>query len=92
MTKRLFSLGDIVSTPAAIEALEEANAHGIQYLQRHVTGDWGDLEPEDVKENELSVKQGFRILSVYVLPTGVRIWIITEADRSSTTILLPSDY
>ena len=60
-------------------------------LTRHVTGDWGDLGEEDKKENELSVKKGFRILSAYTLKNGERAWIITEADRSVTTILLPSD-
>ena len=62
-----------------------------QTLKRHARGDWGDLCPEDRKENELSLKEGFRLLSVY--GTGERrFWIITEADRSVTTVLLPEDY
>ena len=62
-------------------------------MQRHVTGDWGELSEEDRRENELSVKEGFRILSAYKLPrTGVKLWIITEADRSATTLLLPDEY
>jgi len=59
---------------------------------RHSRGDWGDLDAEDAKENELSVREGFRILSNYALRTGERIWVITEADRSATTFLLPSEY
>ena len=58
----------------------------------HVNGDWGDLEDEDKKENELSVKEGFRILSAYHLDTGAKVWVITEWDRSVTTILLPEEY
>jgi hypothetical protein len=62
-------------------------------LQRHVNGDWGDLSEDDRRENELSVREGFRILSAYILPrTRVKLWIITEADRSVTTFLLPSEY
>ena len=57
-----------------------------------MTGDWGDLEDEDKKENELSVKEGFRILSAYKLETDVKVWVITEWDRSVTTFLLPSEY
>ncbi len=57
-----------------------------------MTGDWGDLDDEDKKENELSVKEGFRILSAYKLETGVKVWVITEWDRSVTTIFLPDEY
>jgi hypothetical protein len=57
-----------------------------------VTGDWGDLEDEDKKENNFSVELGFRILSVYELETGGKVWVITEYDRSVTTILLPEEY
>jgi hypothetical protein len=59
-------------------------------LARHSVGDWGDLAEEDRRENELSLVQGFRLLSAYHLTTGVKIWVITESDRSATTILLPS--
>jgi len=62
------------------------------FLARHVVGDWGDVDEDDRAENELSVREGFRVLSAYHLRDGTRIWIITEADRSSTTILLPSEY
>ena len=90
--KILFSLGQVVATPGAIEAMEEAGQSSAELLQRHITGDWGDVPPEDAKENDFSVKKGFRILSAYKLKTGVKIWIITEADRSATTFLLPSEY
>ena len=62
------------------------------FLARHVVGDWGDLDEDDRAENELSIREGFRLLSAYHLRDGTRIWIITEADRSSTTVLLPSEY
>ena len=87
-----FSLGQVVATPGALEALEEAAVVPAALLGRHLVGDWGEVPPEDAAENELSVKQGFRILSAYTLPTGVKVWIITEADRSATTLLLPSEY
>ena len=88
-----FFLGQIVATPGAIEALEKANQHPLAFLYRHQHGDWGeDLGEEDKQENEFSLLNDFRILSAYTLKTGVRIWIITEADRSSTTILLPKEY
>ena len=60
--------------------------------QHHVAGDWGELDEEDRRENELSVARGFRLLSSYTLSSGEKLWIITEADRSSTTLLLPSEY
>jgi hypothetical protein len=90
--KPLFSLGQVVGTPGALQALEDAEQHPVEFLTRHVTGDWGDLCDEDRKENELSVEQGFRILSAYKLETGVKVWVITEADRSATTFLLPEEY
>lgn len=87
-----FQLGQVVATPGALEALEAAGDDFNQYLHRHVVGDWGDLDEEDKQENELSVEKGFRILSAYHLSNGTKIWIITEADRSATTILLPREY
>jgi hypothetical protein len=90
--KALFLLGQVVATPGALEALEAAGQDPAELLRRHVTGDWGDVPPEDAQENELSVQQGFRILSAYTLTTRVKIWIITEADRSATTLLLPDEY
>ena len=87
-----FRLGQVVGTPGALRALEEAGQNPAEFLTRHVTGDWGDLCDEDKEENELSVEQGFRILSAYTLKTGVKIWIITESNRSATTFLLPGEY
>lgn len=90
--KPLFSLGRLVGTSGALNALTNAEQNPFDLLVRHVTGDWGDLEEEDKKENELSVREGYRILSAYELETGAKVWVITEADRSSTTILLPEEY
>lgn len=84
-----FLTGQIVLTPAAIEALDAAGTRPSTLLTRHQRGDWGGA---DAEANESAVKDGDRILSVYTLTTGVKVWIITEADRSSTCILLPEDY
>ena len=87
-----FLLGWIIATPAALAALDKARKSPIHYLERHQQGDWGGLTPEDAQDNELSLLYGLRLLSAYILPTGVKIWIITERDRSATTILLPEEY
>lgn len=87
-----FPLGQIVATPGALSALEEAGESPGIFLKRHVTGDWGEVDQHDQQENESSVEHGFRLLSAYNLLNGTKIWIITEADRSSTTLLLPSEY
>ncbi|MCI0659992.1 MAG: hypothetical protein L0220_02855 [Acidobacteria bacterium] len=92
MPKPLFDLGAIVATPGALEALVESGERAETFLQRHVSGDWGELSTDDAEENKLSLKEGFRLLSAYVLSSGQRIWVLTEADRSVTTILLPEDY
>lgn len=88
----LFPLGQVVATPGALRALEKAGVMPISLLARHMSGDWGGVCAEDAAENDLSVREGHRILSAYTLPTAVRIWAITEADRSATTLLLPSEY
>ena len=88
----LFELGRIVATPGALRALEAAEQLPAEFLDRHVTGDWGDLDDEDKQENEFSIQNGFRILSAYTTSAGDKIWIITEADRSATTLLLPEEY
>ena len=90
--KPLFDLGSLVSTPGALAALAKSGQTPLDFLSRHITGDWGDLEEEDRKENELSVKRGFRILSSYKTNAGQKVWVITEADRSVTTLLLPEEY
>ena len=87
-----FSLGRVVATPGALEALANAEEDAATFLQRHATGDWGDLCKDDLEENELSFAEGYRLLSAYRLKDLEKIWIITEADRSATTILLPEDY
>jgi hypothetical protein len=86
-----FALGQIVATPGAIALMKASNIDGLALLQRHVTGDWGDLGEADKQENELSLRKGYRILSAY--SQGDRkLWVITEADRSVTTILRPDEY
>jgi len=87
-----FRLGRIVATPGALAAFERTRVNPVVFLSRHQRGDWGDLDVEDRAENERSVQSGFRILSAYTLSDGTRIWIITEADRSTTCILLPAEY
>ncbi len=89
----LFSLGQIVATPGALAALEKTGQQPQEFLSRHVRGEWGsDLCEEDRRENEVSLERGFRLLSSYRTNAGDKIWIITEADRSSTSILLPEEY
>jgi hypothetical protein len=84
-----FPLGQVVITPNALRQIPTLIVR--EALRRHAAGDWGDLEPEDAIENDLSLKQGFRLLSAYGTGSG-RFWIITEADRSVTTVLMPDDY
>lgn len=88
--KPLFPLGQIVITPNARDTLRETDVQIA--LRRHARGDWGDLGDEDVQENELSLAQGWRLFSVYHATDSTKFWIITEADRSSTCILLPEEY
>ena len=92
MTSQRFALGRVVATSGALEALRQAGQSSYELLRRHASGDWGDVPPEDAGENELSVREGFRIISSYRLATAATIWIITEADRSATTLLLPAEY
>ncbi len=87
-----FPLGRLLATPGALEALNESMESFWRYVTRHSNGDWGDVSQADKAENELSLKEGFRLLSAYALKNGQRIWIITEADRSATTILTPKEY
>ena len=88
----LFTLGKVVATPGALAALDQYAINALTLLCRHQSGDWGDVPPEDWKENEVSVENGFRILSSYLVGADTRLWIITEADRSATTLLLPEEY
>ena len=92
---RRFELGLVVATPGALEVLGEFEVSPTELLERHTSGDWGAIPPADARENELSVREGFRIVSSYSLRENggsPRIWIITEADRSSTCLLLPEEY
>ena len=89
----LFSLGRIVATPGTLKVLEQTGTDALELLRRHAAGDWGEVPPEDARENERSVRNGWRVLSSYpVGEAGERVWIITEADRSSTCLLLPEEY
>lgn len=92
-TKRpLFPLGKVLATPGALAALEQHQQSPLLYLVRHVMGDWGDLDAEDLRANNAALVHGTRVLSSYRLKGAQRIWLITEADRSATTLLLPEEY
>jgi D-serine deaminase-like pyridoxal phosphate-dependent protein len=88
----LFPLGRVVATPTVLRAIEKSGESPIAYLTRHHHGDWGDLTDDDKQANIEALAGGTRILSAYHLIDRTKIWIITEADRSSTCILLPSEY
>lgn len=97
MKMPLFRLGQVVATPGALEALQEAGQVPFEFIARHAKGDWGELYKEDRQLNDEAVKDGSRILSAYRLKTGVKVWIITEAaddhgNRAATTCLLPEEY
>jgi hypothetical protein len=87
-----FPLGRLVTTPGALSALLRAKQSPAEFLSKHVSGDWGELGTEDVAENEYAVAHGLRVLSSYSTACEDRLWIITEADRSTTTFLLPDEY
>jgi hypothetical protein len=87
-----FPLGQCVATPGALVALAFNGFEPYQFLARHVCGDYGDLSEEDKRLNDEAIETGGRILSAYILAGGEKIWVISEADRSSTCLLLPSDY
>ena len=92
-----FEIGQVVATPGALEALGTAGVTPVELLRRHSQGDWGDLSAEDKQSNDEGVQVGSRIFSAYVLPTNVKLWVITEAQddagkRNSTCILLPDEY
>lgn len=87
-----FSLGELVATPGALAALEKAGQPPLMFILQHLRGDWGEVGSEDWQANDDAVENGDRLLSAYTLATGERIWIITEHDRSVTTVLLPDEY
>ena len=90
--KPLFDLGQLVATPGALTVLEKSGQNAMEFLSRHVTGDWGDIPEEDRKENQFSLEKGFRLLSSYKTNAGDKVWVITEGSRCHTTILLPDEY
>jgi len=87
----LFPAGQIVARPGALALLEEAKTP-LEFLSRHLRGDWGDVCQDDKAENKLSLKYGFRLMSSYQITDAEKLWIITEGDRSVTTLLLPTEY
>lgn len=87
----LLPLGRVYATPGALALLAEAGVAPAELVSRHASGDWGDVPAEDAAENRRSIEQGFRVMSSYDV-AGQRVWVITEADRSSTTLLLPAEY
>lgn len=91
-TKPRFPLGRLMATPGALDALEQAGQSPADFLARHVCGDWGDVGAEDAELNEEALQMGNRLLSAYETSRQTKIWIITEWDRSQTTILCPDEY
>ena len=89
-TRALFRLGRIVATPNALENLSQAEI--LRALRRHQTGDWGDMSEADRQSNARALIDGSRLLSAYRAHGQMKFWVITEADRSVTTILMPEDY
>ncbi len=88
----LFSLGRTVATPGALAVIFDAGQSPRDFITRHVSGDWGELDPEDQAANREALELGLRIFSAYRASDGTKIWVITEADRSATTVLLPEEY
>jgi hypothetical protein len=86
-----FPLGRVGGTPAALEAVRDSGESPWTFLARHLSGDWGEVCAEDKRLNDEAVKVGTRIVSAYRTAKRVRLWIITEADRSPTTLLLPEE-
>lgn len=87
-----FDVGRVFITPGALNALKEARQGYFTFLARHVSGDWGEVNTEDWRANDAALRHGLRLLSSYRTAKNVKLWIITEADRSITTILLPEEY
>ena len=90
--KPLFGLGQVVITPGAADFCIQRELNAAEFVTRHVTGDFGDMDPEDLEANRNAVKYGDRVFSSYTMEKGGKLWVITEWDRSATTILLPSEY
>ena len=97
MTRAKFPLGQVVATPGALEAMEEAGQNAAFFLDRHVAGDWGEVSADDWQLNDESLKDGSRVFSAYRTLKGKKLWVITEAvddngHRAATTLLLPDEY
>ena len=90
--KPLFPLGRLVATPGVIDALAATGQTPAEFLRRHQCGDYGVVDDDDKKANDDAVRCGERVFSAYLLTDGVKVWVITEADRSSTAVLLPDEY
>lgn len=90
--RKKLELGAVFVTPKASQALHEAGQCPDEFLARHESGDWGEVGSAESRENELSFCKGYRVFSIYSLSNGETIWIITQPDRSATTILLPEEY
>jgi hypothetical protein len=88
----LFPLGRIVATPEALEALNRSSQSPGEFLTKHSRGEWGNLDAHDLESNQAALRDGSRILSSFTTRLGDTIWVITEADRSSTCVLVPEDY
>jgi len=92
ITSVKLSLGQIVATPGALSVLQRAGQSAQEFLARHAVGDWGDLDAHDRRAKALALREGFRLVSAYRTTAGECLWLITEADRSVTTLLLPDEY
>lgn len=88
----LFPLGQVVTTPAALAALAKAGQGPPEFLARHANGDWGDLCERDRQENQIGLEHGYPLVSAYHTAAGDELWIITDRQLSTTTILLPHEY
>ena len=88
----LFALGQVLATPGALALLETHQLTALPFVLRHVSCDWGDICAEDRQSNADALQHGYRLMSVYAITPSDKLWIITEADRSSTTLLLPQEY
>lgn len=88
----LFPLGQVLATPGALGLLQTHQLIPLSFIQRHVVGDWGDICAEDQQVNADALQYRYRLMSVYEITPTKKLWIITEADRSCTTLLLPEEY
>jgi hypothetical protein len=90
--KPLFLLGQVIITSGANALMREGKLDANQLINRHISGDWGDMCEDDIESNNDAVTHGDRIMSSYLTSSSQKVWIITEYDRSVTTILLPDEY